>query len=299
MKKIQNLILLIVAILGFALCNSVSATTISPVKIEASLDPGQAGRYSMVLFNETKSDLYLEGSVELFEPKGDSGQAQLKPGDVNKTLPWVKLPTPSLVLKPGEYKNVPLILEIPKGAPVGGYYYAIMWQSVSDPIKEPSQVGISSRVGCLVLLDVQGVKNEKLQITDFKLNSGNKVYNGLPVSFVSHLENSGDTHLKPKGSIILQNFLGQVVDVIPFNDKGLNILPKSTRKFDLTWSKKGNYLLIGPFTALLSVEYGDSKIRIESEKINFWVIPWNLVIWIIVILFILIIFTYFIKRKKK
>ncbi|MFA6919396.1 MAG: hypothetical protein WC244_04825, partial [Patescibacteria group bacterium] len=238
------------------------------------------------------------GSVELFEPKGDEGQAQAVSGSQDKTLSWLKLPTPSLVLKPGEYKNIPLIIEVPKDVSIEGHYYAIMWQSGSEPIKYQSQIGISSRVGCLVLLDVGGEKNEKLQIIDFKLNKEQIIYNGLPVSFVSHLQNDGNTHLKPKGSIILQNFLGQVVEVVPFNDKDFNILPKTVRKFDSVWKDKNNSWIAGPFSAKLALEYGDFKIRTESNKIYFWVIPWKWVIGFIIAIAIVIILIYILKRKK-
>ena len=298
-KKIKILFFLNVVIFGLIAWNSAGATTISPTKIEATLGAGRLNRYSMTLYNETADNLYLDGSVELFKPKGDEGQAELIPGDTDKTLSWLKLPQPSLVIKPGEYKNVPLVIEVPKNTAPGGHYFAVMWKSGSGPDNPKSQIGISSRVGCLVLLDVKGESNDKLQIIDFKLDQGNGIYDGLPVAFVSHLRNDGNTHLNPKGSIILENLLGQVVDTVPYNAKKFNILPQSVRKFDSIWLPKKNSFIIGRFSAKLVVEYGDARIRTESNKIYFWIIPWKLATGAIIIIIILIILTYMLKRKKK
>jgi len=297
-KKVKILFFLNAVILSLIFCGTAKATTISPVKIEATLDSGKSGHYSMTLYNETQEDLYLDGSIELFKPKGDEGQAQLMP-ETDKALSWLKLPMPSLALKSGEYKNIPLVIEVPENTPPGGYYFAVMWQSGFGPDKPKSQIGISSRVGCLVLLDVKGESNDKLQIIDFKLDQGNGIYDSLPVSFVSHLRNDGNTHLNPKGSIILENLLGQVVDTVPYNIKKFNILPESVRKFDSIWLPKKNSLMIGRFSAKLVVEYGDARIRTESNEIYFWIIPWKLATGAIIAIIILIILTYLLKRKKK
>lgn len=299
MKRIFKLLFFsLVLIFFFWMQNAASAMTISPASLEASLAPGQSGKYSMVLFNETSQDLYLDGKVELFKSKGEDGQAQLVSGDQGKTLSWIKLPVTSLVLKPGEYKNVYILVDVPSNASVAGYYYAILWRS-SPVSKQNGQVGMSSQVGCLLLLDVKGEKQDKLQIVDFKAYNDRQLFIDWPISFTSRLQNDGNTHLKPQGSIILENFWGQVIDVASFNPKKFNILPQSVRKFDSLWLAKKNSFVIGPVSAKLVIEYGSSRTRVESKALHFWVIPWKSILIIIAVLALLIVLTYFIKRKKK
>lgn len=315
MKKIFLITIFFLA--GFLLSQSAQATTISPLIVEIDLDPGQVDQTIMKIFNETDQDLYLNGSIETFQPKGEGGEAEILPADVaNESISWLKLPLNSIALNPGEAIQVPLIIDIPSNAGVGGYYFAIMWETVAGPKLENNQVGISSRVGTLILLKINGEVQEELKISSFNLKNKGKFYNSLPIVFLSHLKNSGNIHLKPQGHITIKNIFGQVSEVLPFNNQNGNILPQSIRRFETTWpnnlsSDKHNFLsglkfefknfIFGKFTAQLQLDYGSQPQRNYSEEIGFWIIPWriSLSLLVVVILFLVIRIIGFKKRKFK
>ncbi len=290
---------------------SVLATTISPIIIEAQLDPGQAKTYKIQLYNETKEDIFLNGSIEKFVPKGENGEAQILPFDISdKAVNWLKLPNNSLILKADEEISVSVIIDVPKTADVGGYYLAIMWESSAGPksIKN-SQTLVSSRVGALVLLEVMGEVNSNLEIVNFDLKTPQNFYNGLPIDFLLRLRNYGNIHLRPQGSIIIKNFLGQTVEALPLNDKQGAILPNTTRIFETVWGLNGQqnlfsilanqltHFTIGRFSAQALVTY-DNK-SLDSNIIYFWVMPWPILVLILILLVIIIVLTKILKKKKK
>lgn len=286
-----------------------SAITISPLKLDISLSPGQTQQYEITLFNETAEPVYLTGTLEVVTPRGEHGEADVaKPQTTNLAVSWIKVPVNSFELKPGQVAHVPLVVNIPSTASVGGYYLASMWQTSFAPKKDQSQIGVSSRVGTILLIRVGGAATEQLRILDFKINNGNNLFDYKNAGFFTRLENQGNVHVAPQGQLVIKNMFGRVSASIPFNpDKG-NILPTSIRQFDNGWGSQGkagffqgfinewqNFGL-GRYSARLDLEYGESQQRLQSSTISWWIIPWRTIILIVVIL---IIIGLILKRKKR
>jgi len=289
-----------------------SATTISPPIIEIELDPGQSGRYFLTLFNETDLPLYLDGYIEIFESKGERGEVEIvSPSVAYQSLSWLKLPTESIDLRPGDIAKVPLTVDVPQTAEVGGYYLAAMWEASLGPKVADSQIGISSRVGTLIFLRVKGEAEEDISIIDFGLSVDTDFYSHLPVAYTSRLSNLGTVHLKPAGSIVIKNIFGRVTAVLPFNPDKRNILPQSNRQFDNVWQRRSGVsddsdvwsdflneitqFSFGRYSAQLDLEYGDSRQRAVSDPVTFYVIPWRIISVIIIFIVLMMIF----KRIKK
>lgn len=304
---------IVVTLASLALCFAItplaaSAVTISPLKLDISLDPGQTQQYELLLFNETKEPVYLTGSLEAVTPKGERGESELsKPDQNNVAISWIKLPINSFELKPGQIAHVPIVVNIPSTASVGGYYFASLWQTSFAPKKDQSQVGVSSRVGAVLLIRVNGEAKEELKVADFKISA--KSFDQSSASFSTRLENSGNVHVAPRGQLVIKNMFGKICASIPFNaDKG-NILPASVRQFDNSWGSRSqagffqgfvsewqNFGL-GRYSARLDLEYGDSRQRLQSAEISWWIIPWRTAI--IVVIVILIIIGLAVKKKGK
>lgn len=312
-KKLFFLVIIIV----FFLPGTAKATTISPLIFEVELEPGQSVQKIIKIFNETDSNLFLNGYLEIFRPKGERGEAEILPPQQTayQAINWIKLPLNSLVLKPKEAVRAPLIIEVPKTADVGGYYLAAMWETSAGPKSKNNQVGLASRVGTLILLKVGDEAEEKLRLLDFGLKSKNNFYSHLPVSFFARLENYGNVHLQPQGSVIIKNIFGRATTVLPLNEEQRNILPQSFRRFEVDW-QRGEELsyqngfwpdlkmelkqfALGRFTAQLEIEYGQNHERIYSQEIYFWVAPWRLLTGGGLIIILFFIFFYIFKQKKK
>ncbi len=304
LKKLLLLSLLFLFLLPF----SVSAITISPLKLDISLSPGQTQQYEVTLFNETKDPVYLTGTLEAVTPQGERGEASVaKPDKSNEAVSWIKVPVNSFELKPGQIAHVPLIVNIPSTAPVGGYYLASMWQTSFSPKKDQSQIGVSSRVGAILLIRVKGEAKEQLSVLDFKISNSRNFFDHKNADFLSRLENQGNVHVAPSGQLVIKNMFGRVSASIPFNSAKGNILPRSIRQFGSSWGSPGkagffqgflnewqNFGL-GQYTARLDLEYGDSRQRLQSQAISWWIIPWRTMILAVIVILIII----FLTRRRK
>ncbi|MFA5029948.1 MAG: hypothetical protein WC518_04440 [Patescibacteria group bacterium] len=312
-KKIY--ILPAILFLAIILPNLAKAFSVSPPIIETDLNPGQSGLENLVLFNETEQEVFLNGYVETFRPRGEAGEVEVVPPAVSQqAVAWLKLPENSLSLKPGEEKTVPLIINVSKTAQVGGYYLAVMWETSLGPKKQTNQVQVSGRLGVLIFLRVEGAAKEEISLKDFRLAEKKQVFDRLPVGFVSRLENTGNVHLKPKGLIIIKSIFG-VDEVLPFNEEEKNIMPQSIRSFNNDWVKAGDrakaggfwselkaelgQFACGRFSAQLQAEYGPDHQKINSEKIYFWVLPWRLLLLAAIGLIIFLVATLTLRKISK
>src|SRR3989344_898321 len=292
--------------------DQVLALTISPLIIDAAIDPGQSGVYEVKLYNETNDDIFISAAVEKFRPQGENGQARILSPDITDTsVNWIKLPANSLVLKPAEIISVPVIINIPKTAEAGGYYLAVMWESSAVPKNQQShQALIASRVGTLVLLEVPGETKKGLEIIDFNLKENKKFYNSWPIGFLLRLRNYGNVHLRPQGSVIIKDFTGQTIEALPFNSQGGAILPQTVRSFELFWGDDNNSRLgplavlinqladfkIGRFSAKTIIDYGNQD-DLVSEPVYFWIFPWPSIISLVVIAVVMIFLSRWVKKK--
>lgn len=305
----KKCIFLIIGLLFFP--HLAGAVTISPPVLELEANPGETIQTKVKLYNETDENIYLNGYVQIFQPKGESGEAAvLSPEIGSQAADWLKLPLNAAVLRPDEIIEVPLYVVIPKTADVGGYYLAVTWEVSGSELKS-DQLGINSKAANLVLLKVKGQALEKLSISEFNLASSKKIYSRLPICFYARLENTGNIHLKPQGFLVIRNMFGRVSQTVPLNEDGSHVLPGSIRKFEMSWNKgvvsEGNFWIeikneikqfaIGRYAVQVQLEYGEKRERLVSEEISFWVMPWRLLAILAVVIVIVVFFK--LKSRKR
>lgn len=302
-----------ITILISVLCVSPAlAISVSPAVLEVSLAPGESGQYELTLANESDGNMLVSGRLESFRPKGDGGEAEiLPPQTANQALGWVRLPADRLALEPYQYKKVPLVVNVPPTADVGGYYLATVWAG-QDPAASSGQgVSLSGQVASLILLEVKGESRRELVVTDFRLAGEKSLFDSLPVAFEAVLANTGTVHLKPQGQVIVKDAFGKVTAILPLNEAEGNVLPKSSRKFDLVWGDKGSTkgfwadwkreitgFRIGKFSAVLEVRFDEPSRSVSSPEVSFWIVPWR-TLGAVIILIIIIILSIRIRRWKK
>ncbi len=286
------------------------ALTVAPARLEISGNPGTQLRVDMILMNDKDENQVFYSSYANFEAQGETGTPSfIDPKDDLGT--WMKVPeTVSLV--PFETKTIPVIVTIPTSADPGGHFAAVFWSTVPPGGTQPGQVAIGAKLGILVLLRVNGEITEDGSILSFNTKDNVKKFSALPVNFIYRFNNAGDDRAKPTGTLTIRNILGMKSKVLDGNPSQGNILPHSTRRFDLAWSKKDtaseqietpvsfwdnvNYqwhnFAFGRYTATLSLVYTSKNIA-DTAGTSFYVFPWQLLIVIILVLVI----GYFILRK--
>lgn len=299
---------------GFVFVNKVSALTISPARMELVGDPGTTITKDITLLNDTQVDATYYVSYSNFEAQGETGSPLfVEPKSDLGT--WMSA-TESVSLKPGESKIIPLTITIPTDAYAGGHFSVVFFGSNPD---NGGQVSVGAKTGTLILLTVNGDVLEAGGLASFNTKDKKKFYNSLPVSFQYRWKNDGNDRVKPEGDISIRSLFFIPVAHVNANQVSGNILPHSTRLFDIDWIKnphdknfvksdsffknyfenvsyQWNNFAVGPYLAHLDLSYGSEGIH-SSKNTIFFVFPWQLLICIFIV-FIIIFFAgkMFLKR---
>lgn len=286
-------------LIGFWLslfASEVKALTISPPRMEFSVNPGQTVEDVIKVFNETDTQAILFTFTQEFMAKeGEEGVPEfLAPGDKEGGLAdWTEIERGPITILPREQKIIPFTLKVPSWADPGGHYAAIFFSTQAPERESGTVVGIAGRLGSLILLRVAGDIREEGELIEFNLKKRKRVYGRLPVDFVTAFQNSGNVHLKPQGEIVIKNIFGRTADRIEVNRRGSNVLPGTTRHFEASWTKtllekspsgfweelkaeRDNFGL-GRYRGELIIGYGAMGQKAQA-KTFFWVLPWRLIL---------------------
>jgi hypothetical protein len=313
LNKFSKLIIIfLLTVLGYSISpGTVSAITLSPTRFELQGNPGETLEYELSIINESqKTEIYYV-SYSNFEAQGESGDPAFTPA-TDGLGTWIKIPETSVGVGPQEEKKVPFKINIPKDATPGGHF-AVVFFGNQPPSTDGSAVGVGSQAGVLILLSVNGEVKQEAGVYDFNTAKKQFFYKTLPVAFEYRLKNDGGDRVKPEGKIRIHNTLFIPTERIDANPSSGNVLPGSTRKYNVTWvespreenfREKTSFLgkfwdnavyewknfALGFYTANLLVEYGNDK---ASDWTFFFVFPWELTIILIIVLSIL----YFVGKK--
>lgn len=282
------LAILLVGCLGVP---SVRALTISPVRLEVTVDPGGSYSGEVILKNDQDVQKTFYPTFENFEARGESGLPYFIPGKEG-LAGWIEGPS-EVLLAPGERRTVLFRITVPSDAKPGGYFAAILWNDTPPAPTQGGQVAIGAKVGSLVLLRVAGDIPEAGGVTSFATQDGTKVFNSLPITFVWRFQNSGGDRVKPEGKVRIVNTLGSLAAELPANASKGNILPGSTRKFEVAWGEdatgsgstvgmgffaaareQARHWRMGRYRADLALIYDQGGEKVTSFV--FYVLPWQL-----------------------
>lgn len=255
---------------------------VSPVRFEELVQPGETVNRTVKVTNDSPTPKKLYAYLRDFTAEGEEGRARLiVPGTEQGSFlsSWIQITNEGIDFAAREQKDFNFTIKVPKEAGPGGYYGAIIFGTKAPDVKgEGSAIAISQQTGSLVLLQIAGEVDETANIRDFATDKA--VYNNpFSVNFTTRIENQGNVHIKPHGTIEISNLLGRKIGEVRFNDKGANILPKSIRKFSDLW--QGNFGL-GRYKAVLALSYGTAATAGGQGKQSlyyatyFWILPWKI-----------------------
>lgn len=278
----------------------------SPLRIEEVVQPGQTITKLIKITNVADFPQKFFAYVMDFKASGESGQAFLMPAGSEEgpyLSSWIEVFQEGIDFAPGEEKQISVTFKVPPDIGPGGYYGAIVFGPQPPKIdpKEGVALTLTNQVGVLALFHVLGGAIEEARIREFSTDK--EVYNTpFNVNFLVRIENLGNVHIKPIGVIEIKNFFGKVVNSLPVNQVGANVLPKTIRRFENSW--KGE-LAFGRYTASLLINFGlstaegGSGVKNLSAKTYFWIVPWKIVIpSFFILLFLFALFYLSIKIYK-
>jgi len=292
---ISGLLLLGVAIAGLwvsaiaAHAESGQAFSISPPLVDLKANPGDTTAATIKITNISAGDLLIKTEFNDFGAKDETGDPNIifnPDQDTPHSLRhWIASPDP-FMLASKQTKTITFPINVPKDAEPGGHYAVIRFTGTT-PELEQSGVALSASIGSLVLLNISGDVKESATLADLYTGTPKLAKQSFfefgPIAFVERINNDGNVHIKPTGTVQIFNAFGQKVGEVrvngdPTDIKNMpkNVLPKSIRRFDQTWDPGW---ALGNFTAKLHVVYGDSGKSLDTS-IGFWVIPYKLILLI-------------------
>lgn len=260
--------------------NAAQGLEISPTLVELNAMPGNTYNIKLKLRNVTASDLQYSTSVDDFAASDETGSPHII---VDSDLPetasiktWFD-DVSKFTLKSRQSLEVEAQITIPKNAEPGGHYGVLRFSGAAPEI-ESTGVGLSASAGVLILVRVDGEISEKAGLASFFSADAdgkqNSFFEYSPITLVSRVENEGNIHIKPVGSIELKDWFGNIVKTMPVNDTKSNVLPDSIRRFETKF--EGGWM-VGLYTANLTLGYGTTGQAI-TNTISFWVIPYKIIL---------------------
>lgn len=322
--------------LFFVFFSSAQALTIAPARVEISGNPGQTITGEYLLRNEEKTPGTFYSSFENFEAQGETGSPNFV-GGTEGLATWIDS-SEEIFIGPGESKKLLYSITIPANADPGGHFAAIFWGTTKPGSKGSGQVSVGAKIGIVMLLRVSGNVEEGGGVLSFETLDEQKaeeeeiktqkMFMMLPVDFNYRFQNSGGDRIKPKGTVTIKNMLGMTTEVLDANTSAGNVLPKSIRKFKLSWDKvdeeekakegkiekpegffdtvkyQMSHFALGMYTAHLELTYGAENELSDYAKARFFVLPWQLltIVFAVLILFLLLLKSYnkmIIKKAQK
>lgn len=252
---------------------------IAPPLIELKADPGQILTTQIRLTNVTTQTLVARAQYNDFVADGESGKPKLLLDNSEQSPYSIKdwlSSIPSVTLVSREQKTLDVSINVPKNASPGGHYGVIRFTG-APPNVDQSAVSLSASIGSLVLVTVSGNVQEQAHIAQIFTSQNNKqrsIFEYGPVAITTRIENTGNVHIQPSGTIRVTNMFGKTVGTFQFNQTLGNVLPKSTRRFDNLLQNK---FMFGRYKIQADIVYGTKK-TIVSGSATFWVIPYKLIL---------------------
>lgn len=298
MKKIKWLFMLAFLSL-LALPNASKAEDlgiqISPLTYNFEIQPGASQEAKIIVTNTNVTLLNYVVEVENFNQVSNEGAPSFSGTSTDSSVTtlkdWITLKDKSVsegVIAPKEAKTLEFDITIPKGAEPGGHYAAIFAKEVKKTAEGKTEIGVSSRVGALILVTVPGEVVKSAAISSFSFPKF--VWRG-PVELGMVVKNTGTTHYDSKASAEISPLLGSIQNV----DMGVHtIIPNNERSYEGTWPNKypfGYYKVKG-----IATDGNGNQILVNSA---IWALPLIIVLPVLVGLILLIWIITYLRRHVK
>jgi hypothetical protein len=243
---------------------------------------------------------------ENFTSVSEEGAPSFSAGDLKEGVTtladWISFDGPTEgKLLPKQEKEINFTIPIPEGAEPGGHYAAIFVKQIKKTEEGKTELGVSSRVGTLILVSVPGTTNKSAEIVEFKApklllkgpveckKDGDKIIAGS--CFTMKVRNNGTVHFDSKGTVEIKPLIGRTSVI----DLGTHtILPHNIRSFGAGWNKKYPF---GYYRLKAQATDGDGN-PITATAVM-WAIPLIIVLPILATLIIIFMVVRYVKKNFK
>ena len=266
---------------------------ISPVTFNFDVKPGESQTGQITLKNLNAQAISYSIDVELFNKVSDEGapsfEQTLPQEGVTTLADWITFSPKDGTIDPQKEATIDFSIAIPQGAEPGGHYAAIFAKQLNKTPDGKTQLGVTTRVGSLILVSVPGDVKKSVNLKEFLLSKF--IWKG-PVKMSGKVENTGSVHYDSQLKVEVKPLIGSASEV----DLGKHtIIPGNERSFDGTWSKKFPF---GYYRLTASASDGDGKFSSSRETAVF-ALPLIVVIPLIAVILIILLIAKYVKKNFK
>jgi hypothetical protein len=269
--------------------------TASPPRLELEALPGATLQETLQITNASDTEQAFQAQFTDFIVTNDQGTPVAVEEAVSgrwSLASWLSLKPVRVLLQPQESASFDLVINIPDDALPGGHYAMVTYQPISEGLigEPPAGSAIIQKVGTLIYLNVIGDITEAAYLKEFKVDDKFKYYG--PTKIFAEIENLGDVHIQPIGTISVKNWFNQIIFSEALEPK--NIFPFASRTYETSVPGKWRF---GRYQAKLEATAGDSQVPING-LIYFWIVPVREVAMVAIIILAVIILIALKKKKK-
>lgn len=290
--------------------SSAQAFSVAPGILDLSTEKGEVLETSLSLINTADAPKTIYLSKQKFEANPESGAPKFIPyeEDHSGLVDWLQLPADRITVEARTKVEVPITLAIPDDIPAGGYYGSVIFSEAPYDIVATNGATISAKTAVLLLLTIEGEINQQVALLDLTSPQAGS-WLSLPAGqFAYRLQNQGNVHVQPQGTLTLKGLSGRTISVANANPANGRVLPNTTRTYqgefgpvvpdgfvDTLQTQWQNFAL-GPVKAFLDLQAGSQTIQAE---LSFWVIPWQLLLSVLIVLILLLLALKGIRRTSR
>lgn len=244
--------------------------SVTPPTFELSANPGDTLDNSFKIVNGTDAELNLTTAIKNFTAEGEEGGVNLTEEETGFSLAsWITVVPETAVLPARGSQTFSFNIDVPLNAEPGGHFGAIL-VSTEPPDQQNTGAAVSQEAGPLILVSVAGDIMEDASIVEFK--SAKNFWETGPVVLETRVQNDGNVHFKPSGTITIKNMFGNEVTTINLEER--NVLPGTIRKLTNEWSPGFTF---GRFTADLSIVFWPDQ-QVETASTSFIIFPYKILV---------------------
>lgn len=308
MNKIGIIVFLIV--LAGLVPSVASAFSLAPATFDLSSDRGDVLQEEIKVFNQNSVDQTVYLDVVPFDAGDGNGAPRFLDHRSDSDLAnWILLDHAQVVLPANSFVEVPFSVIIPDDVPSTGYYAAITVSETPSELVASNGVSIQATIASLIFLTVEGDGAPKLAFLDVQSDAEGHLRSLFAGDIHVRLQNQGNVHALPIGSITISDIFGRSLHSQPFNTEHGRVLPGTTREFVEAIKEESSesffgqvrqqfaYFAAGPMTVSIAID--DLSITTGQMSYSFWYLPWQACLFTLFVLLILcLVFYGFVKVHR-
>ena len=165
--KIISVFLVVILWFSYQVNASINMT-VSPIKYEIDVEPGEIVTQTATLFNYSSDTLNITTSTAEFQSDGNSGKPIIifPEAENNSIASWITLHTEDFVIWPNGEKTISFDIFVPDNATPGGHYWVVFFENDSAGVSNGSKIWINVDYGVLLLVNISGEIIKEWEVSD-------------------------------------------------------------------------------------------------------------------------------------